>query len=154
MKTEWQRVLEAGCVLQNRVECGVIDRAGEGLGAAVGANDDERWLRRYLEAEIHVARIVTDRGERQLVLVDELLKVGVVARPCDTDELHGPCPALACRFDRSGFTVADASSGRPEPQHDRFPRHRRPIEFSAPDERGPKVQSFGNPDVGRTDGGY
>ena len=77
----------AGCVVQDRVERRVVNGAGQGLRCAVGTNDYERRLHRYLEAEIHVAGIIADRRERQLVLVDEALKGGLVAGPGNTDEL-------------------------------------------------------------------
>ena len=134
------RHLRAGYVVQNRIQCRLVDGSEEGLGGAVRGNDDERRLRRYFEPEIHIAGIVADRRERQAVLIDELLKRFVIARPGDPDELDGPCPTCTCRFDRSGFSITHASSGRPEPERNRSAGVRGPVELAAADQRRSKGQ--------------
>lgn len=82
----------------------------------------------------HVARRVGDLRERQAVTVDELLEVAVVAAPRDAEErrLTGEVPGG--RFDRGGFRVADRSSRRPEPEHDRRAGRAGGIERAAPDQ--------------------
>jgi hypothetical protein len=55
------------------------------------------------------------------VLVDEPLVRVLRAGPCDADEVDLVLELDACRLDRGGFTVAGASSGRPEPERRRFP---------------------------------
>jgi hypothetical protein len=134
------RRLRVGGVVQERVERRFVDRPEQGLRRAVGFDDDERRLRGHLEAQVHVARIVADGWERQVVLVDEVLERPLVTRPGDADEVDGSRPTFACRFDRSGFTVADASSGRPEPEHDRTFGVFVPIEDTASDQRRAEIQ--------------
>ena len=56
--------LGAGCVVQDRVECGVVDCAEEGQRRSVGSDDDDGGLDGYLEAEVDVAGIVADCRER------------------------------------------------------------------------------------------
>ena len=77
----------------------------------------KRRLIRHAEAVEHVARVVADLRERQAVLVDELLERVVVAGPRHADEVGRILELLGCLLDRGGFTVAPASSGRPEPEH-------------------------------------
>lgn len=130
----------AGDIVQDRIQRRVVDSSQEGLGGAVRGNDDECRLRGYLKPEIYIAGIVADRRERQAVLIDEPLKRFVIARPGDPDELDGLCPTCTCRFDRSGFSIAHASSGRPEPERNRSAGVCGPVELAAADQRRTKGQ--------------
>ena len=75
--------------------------------------------------------------------VDERLEVAVVAGPCDTDEVGGLLELLGCLLDRGGFTVADASSGGPEPEQCRLVGDGRTVELAAADEGRRELQRSG-----------
>lgn len=124
----------------NLVEQALVDRAGDGLGRAVGVDDDQRRLVRNAESIEHVTGVVADLRERQAVLVDESLEGVVTAGPRDADEVGGILKPLGCLLDRGGFTVADASSGCPEPEHRRLVGHERSVEFATADQRGRELQ--------------
>ena len=98
------------------VQQALVDGAGNRFETAVGLHDHERRLKRHVEAGEHLTRVVVDLGERQPVLVDETLVRLLGAGPCDTDEVDLILILDTCFLDRGGFTVADASSGRPEPE--------------------------------------
>ena len=99
------------------VECCFVDGSEERAGRAVGIDDDEGRLAGDREPCVDVAGIVADLGEGEAVSGDEVVDCVVVACPCDSDKFNVTVPLLVGRFDRSGFLVTGASSGRPEPQH-------------------------------------
>ena len=70
----------------------------------------------------------------------------VAAGPRDTDEVRRVGHLLGDLLDRGGFTVADASSGRPEPEHGRLVGQRRRVHLAATDERCPELQRGRNGD--------
>ena len=78
------------------------------------------------------------------MLVDEPLKGVVITGPGDPDEVGRVAEALRCLLDRGGFTVADASSGCPEPEHRRFVGEVGAGELPASDERCRELQCLGN----------
>jgi hypothetical protein len=118
----------------------LVDGTRDEFGRTVGVHDHERRLVRDLEPVEHVARIVTDLRERQAVTVDEVLEVVVGAGPCDADEVDLVCELRCDLLDRGGFTVADASSGRPEPERRRHPGDRGTVEGATADEGSAELQ--------------
>jgi hypothetical protein len=74
------------------------------------------------------------------VLVDKSLEVVVIAGPCDTDEVDFTGEFLCCCLDRGSFTIAAASSGRPEPEQGRLAGQRGSINFAATDQRCAELQ--------------
>lgn len=96
-----------------------VDRSGHGLDTPVGPDDNEGRLIGDAETGVHLTGIVADLGERQAMPIDEVLERVVAAGPGDADEVGGSGELSGDLLDRGGFTIADASSGRPEPQHGR-----------------------------------
>ena len=137
---------------EDRVELFVVDSAEQCLCCAVGVDHNDGWLAGHGEPGKDVAPVVADVRERQGVLVDEALEGCVVTRPCDADEVDLAIPPLSGSFDRSCFSVADASSRRPEPEHDRPPSDRGTIEGTPADKRGGEGECLGNAG-GRSRGG-
>ena len=106
---------------EDRIELFVIDGAEQCLGCSVGVDHHDGWLAGHGEPGKDVAPVVADGREPQGVLVDEALEGCVVTGPCNADEVDLAVPSLSGSLDRSCFSVADASSRRPEPEHDRPP---------------------------------
>jgi hypothetical protein len=122
----------------------LVDGAGDQFGRTVGVHDHERRLVGDLEPVEHVARIIADLREGQTMPVDEVLEVVVTAGPRDADEVDLACELRCDLLDRGGFTVADASSGRPEPEGGRCPGDRSTVEGSTADQWGAELQDVGD----------
>jgi hypothetical protein len=131
------------------IEQTLVDCSCNGFSTAVGLHDDERWLEGDIEPGEDVARVVVDLREVEAVLVDEALVRLLRAGPRDADEVDLVLVLDACRLDRGGFTIARASSRRPEPERCRFPREFGGIELAATDERAGEPE-----DLGRIAGGF
>ena len=141
--------LRRGQLQERRLERVLLDGAQPSLDFAVTANQRERGLGRNVEAGVHVPLVVADLRKGQSVPVDEVLERRLIAGPGNAIEVDLAGPLLACRFDRSGFTIADASSRRPEPERDRTTGDGRPVELSATDEGRSEPQRFRNSGVDR-----
>jgi hypothetical protein len=114
--------------------------AGDRLDRAVCFDDRHGRLKGDVEAVEHDASVIADLRERQAVLVDESLKVVVIAGPCDTDEVDCAGEFLCCCLDRGSFTIAGASSGRPKPEQCGLAGQGGSIKFAAADQRCGELQ--------------
>lgn len=120
----------------------LVDAAG-GLDGSVRRHELQCRLERHVEPGEHVAGIVGDLGEGQTVTVDEVLEGVLGPGPGDTDEVDLICITEGDLFDRRGFTIADASSGRPEPERRGLVAERLGVEFTSTHQRSGEVQDSG-----------
>jgi hypothetical protein len=137
-KTNWS----GGEFAEHAIEVVGLDGAQELLHGAVGGDDGHRRLVGHAESAEHFAWVVTDLRERQPVTLDEVVERIVAADPGDADEVGLTRPAFACLLDRGGFTIAGASTRRPEPEHGGCAGDRRTVERAAANEWRRELQQF------------
>jgi hypothetical protein len=108
---------------------------------SVGAYEDPGWLGRHGEVGVQFAVDVEDVGERQPVPGDEALVALRVTGPGDADDGDPLTDCLDCLLDRGGFSVADASTGCPEPEGDGFAGQRCAVQRPASEFGGTELEN-------------